>query len=246
MSTEHDALPRMADGFRHRGASVTRLEAFVDAAFAFALTLLVISIDAIPDSIDSLLLALRAVPSFAMGFVLIAMFWYLHARWSRRYGLDDLPSTLLSLLLVFLALVYVYPLKLLAGLLFAWMTNGWLPAPVMVSGVDDLRVVFVVYGIAFATLCLCIAELYAHALRRREVLRLDIDECAATTADVATWRFAVLVGALSAVIALLLPADAAPWQIASAGFVYFLMNLTWLVARIAQRRARARLLAAQP
>ena len=29
-----------ADGFRERGAAVTRLEAFVDAAFAFAVTLL--------------------------------------------------------------------------------------------------------------------------------------------------------------------------------------------------------------
>ena len=42
-------LPR-EDGFRLRGQSVTRLETFVDAAFAFALTLLVIAGDDLPDS----------------------------------------------------------------------------------------------------------------------------------------------------------------------------------------------------
>ena len=76
--------PRMQDGFVHRGRQVTRLEAFVDAAFAFAVTLLVISIDAIPDSRAALVLALKSVPSFAACFAMIAMFWAAHARWSRR------------------------------------------------------------------------------------------------------------------------------------------------------------------
>ena len=41
MSTAPGVLS--ADGFRDRGAQATRLEAFVDAAFAFALTLVVIA-----------------------------------------------------------------------------------------------------------------------------------------------------------------------------------------------------------
>ena len=113
------SVPRMADGFLHRGRQVTRLEAFVDAAFAFAVTLLVISIDAIPDSREALVVALKAVPSFAACFAMIAMFWAAHARWSRRYGFDDAASTTLSLLLVFVVLVYVYPLRLQFGVFFA-------------------------------------------------------------------------------------------------------------------------------
>ena len=42
-----------------RGDKVTRLEAFVDAAFAFAVTLLVISGDQTPTSIDMLQQALK-------------------------------------------------------------------------------------------------------------------------------------------------------------------------------------------
>jgi uncharacterized membrane protein len=233
-------LPRQPDGFRHRGGAVTRLEAFVDAAFAFALTLLVISIDAIPDSIAALLDALRAVPSFAAAFVLIALFWYLHARWSRRYGLDDLPSTLLSLLLVFLVLVYVYPLRLLTGLFFAWVSGNALPSPAQIGGADDIRTVFIVYGIAFASLCLCIGELYAHALRHRSALGLDADEAAATAADAAIWRFAVVVGLLSAAVAAALPTDASALALSVPGFLYFLMNATWWIGRHASRRQRAR------
>src|SRR3546814_19817903 len=96
----------MADGFVHRGRQVTRLEAFVDAAFAFAVTLLVISIDAIPDSRAALVVALKAVPSFAACFAMIALFWAAHARWSRRYGFDHAPCNVVSLLLVFVVVVY--------------------------------------------------------------------------------------------------------------------------------------------
>ena len=90
------------DGFRERGGQVTRLEAFVDAAFAFAVTLLVISGTDLPADVPALLAAMKQVPAFACSFGLIAMFWYVHNTWSRRYGLDDGMTILLSLALVFL------------------------------------------------------------------------------------------------------------------------------------------------
>ena len=42
-----DALPRL-HGFRLRGIAMTRLETFIDAAFAFAITMLVIAAQQIP------------------------------------------------------------------------------------------------------------------------------------------------------------------------------------------------------
>ena len=51
-------------GVRQRGEQVTRLETFVDAAFAFAMTLLVVSFDAMPDSFAELYDALRRLPAF--------------------------------------------------------------------------------------------------------------------------------------------------------------------------------------
>ena len=51
-----DALPRL-HGFRLRGMQMTRLETFIDAAFAFAISMLVIAAQQSPDNIVALLAA---------------------------------------------------------------------------------------------------------------------------------------------------------------------------------------------
>ena len=62
-------------GFQLRGTEVTRLETFIDAAFAFAVTMLVISVGDIPNNYQELILALKGIPSFAASFASIAIFW---------------------------------------------------------------------------------------------------------------------------------------------------------------------------
>ncbi len=60
-------LPRHK-GFRMRGESMTRLEVFSDAAFAFAVTTLVVTSGEIPGDYQELITALKKVPSFALSF----------------------------------------------------------------------------------------------------------------------------------------------------------------------------------
>lgn len=79
--------------FHHRGKEMTRLETFADASFAFAITLLVISVGKIPQNSEELILALKKVPAFALSFASIIWFWIGHRKWSRRYGLEDNLST---------------------------------------------------------------------------------------------------------------------------------------------------------
>lgn len=62
---------RDEDGFLNRGIEVTRAEAFLDAAFAFAITLMVISIDEIPDTAAKLVDALKSAPAFGASFLLM-------------------------------------------------------------------------------------------------------------------------------------------------------------------------------
>ena len=112
------------NGFRIRGGQPTRVDAFVDAAFAFAVTLLVISIGHVPASIGELVQAMRGVPAFAASFFVIARFWQSHRHWSRRYGIEDAYGTRLSLALVFIVLVYVYPLRMVAELTLAGISGG--------------------------------------------------------------------------------------------------------------------------
>ena len=90
-----DALPRRT-GFRLRGLEMTRLESFVDAAFAFAVTMLVIAGQQVPDDVATLLKAFKEVPVFAASIAVLAIFWRGHWLWSRRYGLEDTISIWIS------------------------------------------------------------------------------------------------------------------------------------------------------
>ena len=89
----------------------SRLDNFTDAAFAFAVSLLVIGGARAPEDFDALVSALGDLPAFAFGFAVMAMFWLGHVRWRRLRGDGDWLSILLTLMLVFLTLVYVQPLR---------------------------------------------------------------------------------------------------------------------------------------
>ena len=103
------------DGFRMRGRDVTRLESFSDAVFGFALTLLVVSLE-VPKSFADLIAAMKDFPAFAVCFAMLAMLWNSHYRFCRRYGLDDGTTRFFTCVLLFIVLLYVYPLKFLFNL----------------------------------------------------------------------------------------------------------------------------------
>src|SRR5580658_8951495 len=97
-------------GVRWGGHEVTRLEGFTDAVFAFAVTLLVVSLE-VPKSYPELIEAMRGFPAFGICFALLAVVWYEHYRYFRRYGLETLVTVILNCVLLFCVLLYVYPLK---------------------------------------------------------------------------------------------------------------------------------------
>ncbi len=227
-----DAPTARRDGFRERGANVTRTEAFVDAAFAFAVTLLVIALDKIPDSAATLVTALKRIPAFAASFALIALFWHEHHVWSRRFGLDGGRGTLLSLLLVFLVLIYVFPLRLLFAAFFSWISGGWLPSDYRITSLEDLRLMYVVYGVAFGSLGLTIVALNAHALSQRERLGLAPHEVAGTRREIAAWLLAPITAAASVGAALALRETWPQALFGIPGLLYCGMGLTGLAGRI--------------
>ncbi|MBX3690970.1 TMEM175 family protein [Dokdonella sp.] len=229
--------PRMADGFRKRGGEITRIEAFVDAAFAFAVTLLVISVDAIPESRAELVAALKGIPAFAVSFVMIAWFWYGHASHTRRYGLDDRTSILLSLLLVFLVLVFVYPLKVMYASFMQWISSGFLVARFKLESTADLRLIIVVFGLALGSMGAVMALLTEHAWRRRDALGLDRDERIATRLHALSWWFVPVVALVSMLVALFVPAlDGHAWTHGLGGMVYALLGLQGPVIAWRHRR----------
>jgi uncharacterized membrane protein len=217
---------------------MTRTETFVDAAFAFSVTLLVISVGSVPSDIDSLREAFKSVPAFAMSFAIIAVFWYQHHRWSRRFGLDDGVSVLLSLLLVFLVLVYVYPLRIMADSVMHVVSGGWLPAGLQLAAPGDLVFVYLVYGFGFAALSGVLWLLNLHAWRLRETLRLSVDERMHAQEELFATAFMSAMGLASALLALALPVERWPWLLALPGMLYnLLFLLPWLAPAHGRRYA---------
>ncbi len=226
---------------RQRGLHMTRLETFIDAAFAFTVTLLVISGDGIPGSYAERVHALKGTPAFAASFATITAVWVGHRTWSRRYGLEDALTTLISLVLVFVMLIYVYPLKMVFAALFAWISGGWLPADFRMDSWRELLGIFRVYGIGFMVLNLLMAMLYVRALRATDELRLDIVEQRSARGEIVSYVVLAATGAVSALWATLLPAQIAVY----AGFVYTTLGVSMPWAAIVQSRAVERLAAAE-
>ncbi len=141
-----DASPPVIGGFRHRGHHhVSRIESFSDAIFAFALTLLVVSLS-VPRTFDELLATMAGFPAFAVSFALLAQIWYYQYLFFRRYGLTDRTTIVLNIALLFFVVFYTYPLKFLFGVIFGLIKGGtpalrpeqlWQPDGSLRSGLRD-------------------------------------------------------------------------------------------------------------
>ena len=105
------------EGFSWRGEEVSRVESFSHAVFAFAVTLLVVSLEA-PKTFDELISTMRGFFAFAICFWLLLAVWFEHDKFEhdkffRRYGTSDSYTRRLSAVLLFIVLFYVYFLKFL-------------------------------------------------------------------------------------------------------------------------------------
>lgn len=223
--------------FRIRGLEMTRIETFVDAAFAFAVTLLVISFDAIPSNYEEMVDALKRVPAFVAAVAQLMWIWWEHNKWSRRFGLEDAMTAFLSAALVVVVMVYVYPLRILAEGAFSWLTNGYLPDAFDLQSIDELRFMFVFLGVGFALLCLLFLWMNAYAVRRGAELRLDRVERYHLATTQRVWAGSACTGLLSIALALALPDRWVPL----AGFGYaplgvVLPLIEWLRGRNAPSR----------
>lgn len=218
-----------------------RLDNFVDGAFAFAITLLIISGGTLPKNVVALEHALRGVPAFAACFAELAWFWHGHVRWRDSVRLTDGTGLLLSLLLVFFALIFVFPLHLVFAGLFHGLSGGVLSPdfdPSSENVVNATRALFVFYGLSFACMAGVLAALYRHGVRAGA----PSDPAAATTLRVrmVMWTLFAVVGVVSMLVALVLPSRAG-WIQGLPGFIYFVLALTGPILHFYRRRIDRRL-----
>ena len=218
-------------GFRQRGVDMNRLETFTDAAFAFSVTLIVISVDDLPRSYEEFIEALKFVPSFLVCFSQLMLFWWAHHVWSRRFGLEDGLSMFLSLCLVATVLVYIFPLRVIFTVFFSFATQGWLPPPFNLN-LNELGVMFVVFGSGFALMSGLVAGLNFVALRAASELCLNAVERYDTATDILIWIIVGLTGLLSVAIALI--SNFSP----IAGYAYWTLAISTPLATAIRNRRR--------
>ncbi len=233
MPADLDTLPRLR-GFRLRGMEMTRLETFIDAAFAFAISMLVIAPQQIPDNIEALLGAFKNVPAFVASIVVLGIFWRGHWLWSRRYGLEDGVSIFISWALLVTVLIYIYPLKAIFGSMWFLLSHGQVGQRLGLRTDAEARAIFAIFAIGFTALALEIVLLNLRAWQLRDPLRLDAREKFITRSEILGWSVPVAVGLVSLVLALTLPIN----QIAWSGWVYFSMIVLVPIQRAWRRRRR--------
>jgi uncharacterized membrane protein len=197
--------------FRWRAGEITRLEAFCDVVFGFAITLLVVSLE-VPKNFSELLTALRGFVPFAACFGQVVMIWLYHYKFSRRYGLQDGWTIFLNIVLLFLVLFYVYPLKFVFSALFDEVRGVEAAMLTFHEGSVLMRV----YGIGFAAVFGLFALMHWHAYNWRVPLELNEVEVFATRISILESSGLMMIGVVSCIIAF--------WAPQWAGFTFFLIG----------------------
>src|SRR5437588_715778 len=227
-----DALPRLR-GFRLRGMQMTRLGTLIDAAFAFGMSMLVIAAQQIPDNIQAVLAAFKNVPTFVCSIAVLGIFWRGHWLWSRRYGLEDSVSILISWALIVTILIFIYPLKAIFGAMWHLLSNGKVGQPFSLHTTESqARTIFAIYALGLIAIAAEILLLYVRAWQLREPLRLNARERLMTRGELTGWSIQLSMALISLVFSFTLPIE----QIAWCRWVYFLMAILVRIHRFLRKR----------
>jgi uncharacterized membrane protein len=208
-------------GFRWRANDTSRLEGISDAMFAFAITLLVVSLE-VPNNFADLLNVMKGFVGFALCFCLISFVWYQHYIYFRRYGLDNTMIISINFFLVFIVMFFIYPLKFLANILvyqFFDISPLNMDIDLFFKGID-YHGLMLIYSIGYSLVFLSLFSLYLYAYKVRESLELNALEILLTKDKMTENLMMAVFGILSILIAIILPKN----LLGLSGMIYFFIG----------------------
>jgi uncharacterized membrane protein len=233
LSRDHG--PAKESGTR-RNCEIQRIETFSDGVFAFAVTLLIVSLD-VPKGFEELITTMRGFFAFGISFLLLVLIWNEQHRFFRNYGMEDNLTIALNGALLFIVLFYVYPLKFLFTLVFSDQIYGVNKGPVQITQ-HQYPELLMIYALGFMAIYFLFFLMYLHAYRSSEKLALThIEKYDCKTAMYKTMVM-ISAGFASLIIAYTMPDDKA----GISGFIYFLIGpAIHLVFNVRNRNKRKQL-----
>lgn len=142
----------------------SRIEAFSDAVFAFAATLLVVSVG-MEESSSVIKIDWLAFIGFAVSFFVLLALWWLHYNFFRRTKYVDGFIIALNAVLLFVVLYYVFPLKSLINSMTGLQRLS----------LDEVSELFQLYSLGFFLIFLCLALMYYRAFVKTKADDLNYD-----------------------------------------------------------------------
>ncbi len=204
---------------RIRNHEVYRIETFSDGVFAFALTLLIVSLE-VPKSFVELKEIIRGFPAFLVGGFFLFLIWSEQNNFFRRYGMKDKASVRLNAVLLFVVLFYVYPIKFLFSVLFSrnqYSLNGEIHY--RIESDQQNKEMLLIYAAGFIMVYVTFLLLYIHVLRKKNELQLNELEIFQTKTSLYSRMLMIAIGISSVLITL---AGKVEWQI-YAGLIFILI-----------------------
>ncbi|HVX41433.1 MAG TPA: TMEM175 family protein [Gemmatimonadaceae bacterium] len=162
----------MRDGdFKVRGKDISRIEGLSDAVFGFAITLLAISLE-VPKTSAEMLHALSGAVAFGVTFFMLFNIWRMQFSYFRRYGIEDMKLVWLTAVLLFVLLIYIFPLKFIITVLTNKLIYRSAFHERSMLAPRDVPQIFMAFGFGMAAVFAVFAAMYDHAYRLRDELQL--------------------------------------------------------------------------
>lgn len=196
----------MAD---HRAAGTKRLDSFVDSAFAFAATFLVVGNAASMRSFDDLILGLSRIPAFGISLSIILCFWWAHRSFSLLAIRQDAICEAISIAIMIVILIYVFPMSFMIEAAVHWLSDGRLPGRGL--NAKQIRPAYYIFGIGFVLLSGLYVGLYGRLLSAKSRLALRRPFWPAIRRRLVNWLVGMAAGFGSMLLAVASPLEMVIW-----------------------------------
>ncbi|HTB24987.1 MAG TPA: TMEM175 family protein [Puia sp.] len=220
---------------RKRDFEVQRIETFSDGVFAFAVTLLIVSLE-VPKSFEDLLTSMRGFFPFAISFTVLISIWAEQHRFFRKYGMEDGWTIVLNAALLFIVLFYTYPLKFLFTSMFSDQIYGPQKSPMKITAYQ-VPTLMMVYALGFIAIYLLFSLMYFNAYRKSTQMGFTPIKKFDCKSDIYKEIIMVSVGLCSLLFSFLFKDEKAGY----AGLIYMLIFPAITIYYIFRKRIRKKL-----